>query len=477
MVRVASSDDLLADGTNFCSAWCIYRGVVSLKALEKFPYRNVLVLGLAKSGTAAAKLLLEAGKKVRVNDKQVADKALLHELQSLGAEMITGSHPLSVLDDVEVIIKNPGIPYDNPVLAEAAKRDIPILTEIELAGILAGNVIIGITGSNGKTTTTTLIANMLNQGDRSAKVAGNIGAVATEVAQTLEEDEQLVLELSSFQLMGVPTFKPRIAVLLNIFEAHLDYHKTFENYRQAKCNIFANQTADDHLIYNADDPVVQRSVTAANSIKIPFSVTERLENGAWADETGIYFADEKIMDKADIVLVGKHNVENILAAVCAAKLSGATNEAIRQVLMTFSGVKHRLQHVATVKGRMFYNDSKATNMLATQKALSAFSNPVILLAGGLDRGNEFDDLKPYLRDVKGIVLFGETKEKLRRVAVEAEVPSIQVADNMDEAVKLAYGLSERKDVILLSPACASWDQYRTFEERGDMFERAVHTLM
>ncbi len=227
---------------------------------------------------------------------------------------------------------------------------------------------------------------MLNQGNQAAKIAGNIGTVATEVAQTLGENEKLVLELSSFQLMGVQTFKPNIAVLLNIFEAHLDYHKTFDNYRQAKCNIFASQTSDDYLVYNADDPIVEASAAIAASMKVPFSALGRVENGAWADETSIYFCDEKIADKKDIVLVGKHNLENILAAVCAAKLSGAANEAIRYVLQTFTGVKHRLQHVATVRDRMFYNDSKATNILATQKALSAFTNPVILLAGGLDRG-------------------------------------------------------------------------------------------
>ncbi|RYG74081.1 UDP-N-acetylmuramoyl-L-alanine--D-glutamate ligase [Lentibacillus lipolyticus] len=448
-----------------------------MKELTNFPYNDVLVLGLAKSGTAAAKFLLETGRKVRVNDKQAADAGLADELQSLGAEIITGSHPLSVLDDMDVIIKNPGIPYDNPVLAEATRRDIPILTEIELAGILADNHSIGITGSNGKTTTTTLITEMLHRGKQHAKVAGNIGAVATEVAQTLEENEKLVLELSSFQLMGVQTFKPKIAVLLNIFEAHLDYHKTFENYRQAKCNIFARQTSDDYLVYNADDPVVRTSVDSAASVKVPFSAVRRIDNGAWADETGIYFCGEKIADKNDILLVGQHNLENVLAAVSAAKLSGAANEAIRDVLETFSGVKHRLQHVATIRGRMFYNDSKATNILATQKALSAFDKPVILLAGGLDRGNEFDDLKPYLKHVKQIVLFGETKEKLQRVAAEAGVPFIQMAEHLNEAVRLAFDRSEKEDIILLSPACASWDQYHTFEERGDMFEQAVHRLV
>ncbi|HLS08722.1 UDP-N-acetylmuramoyl-L-alanine--D-glutamate ligase [Lentibacillus sp.] len=449
-----------------------------MKELANFPYVHVLVLGLAKSGTAAARLLLQNGRKVRVNDKNANDDdAIVDELKSMGAEVVTGSHPLSVLDGVEIIIKNPGIPYDTPLLKEACRRDIPVITEIELAGSLSDTGMIGITGSNGKTTTTTLTTEMLKASDRKVKVAGNIGYVATEVAQSLVKNEKMVLELSSFQLMGVQTFKPNIAVLLNIFRAHLDYHKTFENYKKAKCNIFANQTADDYLVYNADDPTVAESVTTANSVKIPFSLNKQVKNGAWADDMSIYFKNEKIIDKAEIVLTGDHNLENILAAICAAKLSGATNQGICHVLRTFTAVRHRLQFVSNVHGRLFYNDSKATNILAAQKALASFNQPVILLAGGLDRGNEFDDLKPYLEQVKGIVLIGETKEKLKRVALEAGVPFIKMADKMDDAVQQAYDLSEAGDVVLLSPACASWDQYQTFEERGDMFIQAVHTLL
>ncbi|WP_010530451.1 UDP-N-acetylmuramoyl-L-alanine--D-glutamate ligase [Lentibacillus jeotgali] len=449
-----------------------------MKKLTNFPYDHVLVLGLAKSGTAAARLLLQSGKKVRVNDKNASDSdAAVDELTALGAEVITGSHPLSVLHGMEIIVKNPGIPYDKPLLQEAEKRGIPIITEIELAGNLSETAMIGITGSNGKTTTTTLTAEMLKASEQGARIAGNIGHVATEVAQSLKKDEKMVLELSSFQLMGVKAFKPKIAVLLNIFEAHLDYHKTFENYKNAKCNIFANQTADDYLIYNADDPTVAEAAASAKSVKIPFSMKIQLNNGAWADDNSLYFKNEKLIDKEEIVLTGDHNLENILAAISAAKLSGATNEGIHSVLTSFSGVRHRLQFVGNFHDRLFYNDSKATNMLAAQKALSAFNESVILIAGGLDRGNEFDDLKPYLKNVKGVVLIGETQGKLKRTALEAGVPAIKMAGDMNDAVSQAYRMSGHKDVILLSPACASWDQYRTFEERGDMFIQAVHTLL
>lgn len=448
-----------------------------MRKLTNFKYSHVLVLGLAKSGTATARLLLTSGINVRVNDKSSNETDdIVWNLKEMGAEVIVGSHPLSVLDSVDVVIKNPGIPYENPVILEAEKRNIPILTEIELANNLAEGNIIGITGSNGKTTTTTLTTSMIAESNLPVKVAGNIGKVATDVAQTLVENEILVLELSSFQLLGIQDFKPNIAVLLNIYEAHLDYHKTLENYKNAKFNIFKNQTNDDFLVYNDDDPILREAAINADAVKVPFSIKNQQDNGAWADATSIYFKNEKIIDKQDIVLVGDHNIENILAAVCAAKLSGATNEGIQKVLKTFSGVEHRFQFVARINGRLFYNDSKGTNTLATQKALASFTQPIILLAGGLDRGNDFDELIPYLKHVKAMVLFGETKMKLKELAEKANIASVELVADVTEAVEIAYSLSRPEDVVLLSPACASWDQYRNFEERGDMFVQAVHTL-
>lgn len=449
-----------------------------MKSFTAFPYTNVLVLGLAKSGTAASKLCLKQGKKVRVNDVSATeDDSEVIELKALGAEVILGSHPLYVLDGIEAVVKNPGIPYENPILVEAKERDIPILTEIELAGQLAGDAMIAITGSNGKTTVTTLVTEMLKKSNKRVKIAGNIGVVASDVVQTLEADERMVVELSSFQLLGVETFKPKIAVLLNIYEAHLDYHKTFENYKQAKHRIFEQQTSDDYLIYNNDEPNVSSAAEKALSAKIPFSMHRKVTNGAWVDKSHVYFETEKIIARDAIGLVGSHNLENILAAISAAKLSGAANEAIADVLQTFSGVKHRLQYVECVQNRHFYNDSKATNMLATQQALNAFSDPVILLAGGLDRGSDFMGLAPYLKYVKAMVVFGETRDKMKRLAADSGITSVLDAENVTEAVYKAYDLSSGGDVILLSPASASWDQYKTFEERGDMFIQAVHTLV
>ncbi|MCF3942518.1 UDP-N-acetylmuramoyl-L-alanine--D-glutamate ligase [Oceanobacillus alkalisoli] len=449
-----------------------------MRKLKAFPYHHVLVLGLARSGTAAAKTLLKNGKQVRVNDQQLTTKStVVQDLIALGAEMVLGSHPLSVLEGIEVVVKNPGISYDNPVLVEAVKRNIPIVTEIEIAYQLVPGTLIGITGSNGKTTTTTLASKMLKESKQQVKVAGNIGIVATEVAESLSDDETLVLELSSFQLQGTIDFRPNIAVILNIYQAHLDYHKSLENYKQAKYNIFRNQTEDDYLIYNADDLDISSAVVGTKARRIPFSTAKEVQNGAWSDGEAIYFLNEKIIDVEKIVLVGEHHLENILAAICAAKLAGATNEGIERVLTTFVGVEHRLQYVTNLKGRYFYNDSKATNMLATEKALASFKQPTILLAGGLDRGDDLKGLIPHLKNVKGLVSFGETKEKFKEVAREAGISTVLTAENVEDAVQKGYGISEENDVILLSPACASWDQYRTFEERGDMFNQAVHKLL
>lgn len=449
-----------------------------MKTLTDFPYKHVLVLGLAKSGTAAAKLLLQSGVQVRVNDYN-SDSAdpQVKELESEGATVICGSHPISVLEKIELIVKNPGIPYSNVILTEAATRGIPIVTEIELAAHLAErHDMIGITGSNGKTTTTTLVAEMLEASLQPVKLAGNIGIVATEVAQTLEPDDKLLLELSSFQLMGVETFRPHIAALLNLYEAHIDYHGTVEAYEKAKMNMFTQQTETDFLVYNADDARVVNAVEHSVAQLIPFSTRERQLDGAWMENGCIYFKEEEIMEIKDIVLVGEHNYENILAAVSVSLLSGATKAGIRQTLKTFTGVKHRLQYVTNVNERLFYNDSKATNILATQKALAAFSEPVILLAGGLDRGDDYDSLLPYIDHVKALILFGETSSKLAAFGEDAQIDEIKIVQDVREAAKVAYDLSDEGDVILLSPACASWDQYKTFEERGDMFIQAVHIL-
>ncbi|MBA2874084.1 UDP-N-acetylmuramoylalanine--D-glutamate ligase [Anoxybacillus caldiproteolyticus] len=450
-----------------------------MKQVTMYQNKRVLVIGLAKSGFAAASLLHELGANVTVNDqKPFAENEAAQQLEKLGIRVVCGGHPLELLDEpFDLIVKNPGIPYTNPIVEKALKKGLPVITEVELAYQISEAPLIGITGSNGKTTTTTLIYEMLKEGNKHPLIAGNIGTVACEVAKTAREENWIVTELSSFQLMGICEFRPRIAVLLNIFDAHLDYHGTKEAYVQAKGNIFRNQTTSDYAVVNADDNTVMKLAEGFDATKILFSTTKILENGAYIKDGSVYWNEEAVIATSDIALPGKHNLENILAAISVAKLVGVDNETIAHVLMTFTGVKHRLQYIATINGRKFFNDSKATNILATQKALSAFEGePVILLAGGLDRGNEFDELIPYLHNVKAIILFGQTAPKLERVAKQAGIETIKHVDNVEKAVPVAYQLSEPGDVILLSPACASWDQYKTFEQRGDIFIGAVHKL-
>ncbi|WP_058307908.1 UDP-N-acetylmuramoyl-L-alanine--D-glutamate ligase [Gracilibacillus massiliensis] len=448
-----------------------------MRNLKNFPFQRVLVLGLAKSGTAVTKLLFENGIDVTANDlKASEDNENVQDLRFLGIPVIVGEHPLELIENVDAVIKNPGIRYENILIEKAIEKDIPVLTEIELIAYFGIEQLVAITGSNGKTTTTTLIYEMYKKADVPASLAGNIGHVASEVAAQMENDQTMVAELSSFQLLGIDRFKPKVAVLLNIFEAHLDYHHTLEHYQNAKANIFKNQTSQDVLVYNYDDERVARIVTKASSRLVPFSRKQKLLNGAYCKDTAIYFKEEKIIDLDSIALVGEHNIENILAAIAVAKSEGISNQAICEVLTTFTGVTHRLQFVKRVNGIAFYNDSKATNILATQKALSAFQQPTILLAGGLDRGNEFDELGEVMKNVKALVLFGESAPKIEKVGKNIGIETIQSVDSMEQAVQESFRLSEEGDVVLLSPACASWDQYKTFEERGNMFMESVHKL-
>lgn len=449
-----------------------------MKQINSYRHKKILVLGLAKSGISAATLLHKLGAFVTVNDqKPLSENPGAQCLLEQGIKVICGEHPVELLDEgFELIVKNPGIPYSNPMIQGAIENGIPVITEVELAYEISEAPFIGITGTNGKTTTTTLVYEMLKQGNKNPLIAGNIGTVASGVAEEARKDQTIVIELSSFQLMGIQTFKPRIAIITNLYDAHLDYHGTRKEYWKAKENITKNQTELEYLIINADQEQTLEIASRSKAKIIPFSTKKVLSDGACIREGWICFNQENVMPVADIVLPGVHNLENILSAVAAAKLSGVENIAIQAVLRTFTGVRHRLQFVTEINGRKFYNDSKATNILATVNALAAFHTPVILLAGGLDRGNEFDELIPYFKNVKALITFGQTAPKLERVAKEAGIKTIVRVDNVEKAVPVAYQYSEIGDIILLSPACASWDQYKTFEVRGDIFIEAVHKL-
>ena len=449
-----------------------------MKNTTKFKHKKVLVLGLAKSGVSAASLLHKLEAFVTVNDqKPLSENPEAQGLLQEGIKVICGSHPIELMDEgFQYVIKNPGIPYHNPLIKKAMEKNIPILTEVELAYLISEAEMIGITGTNGKTTTTTLLFEMLREDNQKPLIAGNIGTVASEVAQKAKKDEKMVVELSSFQLMGIEEFAPHIAIITNLYDAHLDYHGDLTEYWKAKSNITKNQTENDYLIINGDQEHVNEAISFTKAQVILFSTQKVVQGGAYIKDRAIYFKEERVVELDSIVLPGAHNLENILCAVVACKIYGVSNDSIKKVLSTFGGVKHRTQFVKEVKGIKFYNDSKATNSLATKSALDAFNSPTILLAGGLDRGNEFDDLIPYLSNVKTLITFGETSAKLVKTGEAAGIQTIIPVDNVEKAVPVAYEHAKEGDIVLLSPACASWDQYRTFEQRGDIFIEAVHKL-
>lgn len=451
-----------------------------MKKITDYENKKVLVLGLARSGVSAAKLLHELGALVTVNDfKQFDQNPEAQDLLTLGIRVVTGGHPIELLDeDFSLIVKNPGIPYTNPLVEKALSMNLPVLTEVELAYQIAECPIIGITGTNGKTTTTTMIGLLLNADRKNgtARLAGNIGYPASEVAKDANTADDIVMELSSFQLMGIQMFRPQIAVITNIYEAHIDYHGSRKEYVKAKWAIQRNMQENDFLILNWNQQELQELSKTTKATIIPFSTKEKVA-GAYLTDGEIYYKDEYIMLATELGVPGNHNIENALAAISVAKLKGISADIIRKTLMVFTGVPHRTQYVGEVAGRKFYNDSKATNILATEMALGGFDpSSLILLAGGLDRGNSFDELVPSLKGIKAVVLFGETKDKLHKAAAKAGIKTIQLTENVQTAVSDAYDFSEKNDTILLSPACASWDQYPNFELRGEAFIQAMHQL-
>ncbi|CAM3957448.1 UDP-N-acetylmuramoyl-L-alanine--D-glutamate ligase [Catellicoccus marimammalium] len=452
-----------------------------MKKILDFKEKHILVLGLARSGMNVAKLLTRLGAFVTVNDitpKEKNEEA--KELESLEIPMLLGKHDTHLFDeqDFAYVVKNPGIPYRNEMLVEAQKRKIPIITDIEVASRCVETPMIAITGTNGKTTTTMMTGEILNaSSNHQVRLAGNIGYPMSEVVMELQPKEQVVLELSSFQLMGTETFHPHIAAITNLYSAHLDYHKDRTEYVESKWKIQQNMTKEDYLILNFDQEELRQLSQQTKATVIPFSRQKEYTNGAYVKDGTLYFQQEEIMAVEEIGVPGEHNIENALVAIAIAKLSDVDTEVIRHVLMHFSGAKHRLQWVDRFHDVDFYNDSKATNRLAMLSALSGFDlQHVILLLGGLDRGDENEVQPKDIVGLKGLVTFGEVKEKMARCGKEANLSLIKEADSLQDAVQKAYTMAEKGDTILLSPAHASWDAYRTFEERGEEYMQCVAKL-
>lgn len=441
-----------------------------MKHITNFANKKVLVLGLAKSGESAARLLDKLGAIVTVNDgKPFEENPAAQSLLEEGIKVVTGGHPLELLDEeFELMVKNPGIRYDNPMVKKALEKKIPVITEVELAYLISDVPIIGITGSNGKTTTTTMIAEVLTAGGQNGLLSGNIGFPASQVATTATQIDTLVMELSSFQLMGIETFHPEIAVIINLMPTHIDYHGSFENYVAAKWNIQKNMSKSDFLVLNFNQTLAKELAAKTQATVVPFSTTEKVD-GAYLEGNMLTFRGEPVMATDELGVPGSHNVENALATIAVAKLRGIENQVIKETLAGFGGVKHRLQYVGEINHVKFYNDSKSTNILATQKALSGFDNSkVILIAGGLDRGNEFDELVPDIQGLKKMVILGESAARVKRAADKAGVSYMDAADVKD-ATQKAFAEAQAGDIVLLSPANASWDMYPNFEVRGDEF--------
>lgn len=452
-----------------------------MKTKNNYSNKKILVLGLAKSGFAVAKLLKKMGSDVTVVDsnpleKNAEAKALIDD----GFKVITGSNDKNLIDDsYDYLVKNPGIFYSNELVERAEELNIPVITEPEIAYSYSDATMVAVTGTNGKTTVTTLIQLMLKHSPKfeNSYYAGNIGIPISDVIQKATKNDVVVTELSSFQLQGTIDLHPHVAVLNNIYSTHLDFHKNRANYIKAKMHITKNQTKNDYFVINWNTDEWRKLAEQSNATIVPFSDNQELTSGTYVKDDVIYCNGEKIMNADEIQIPGEHNVQNALAAISVAKMYDVSNEDIVEVLSSFTGVKHRIQYVDTFGGHKFYNDSKATNVEATIVALTAFKKPITLIAGGLDRGNGFDELIPSLKGkVNNLVVYGQTADKVIASAEKADVSNIVKVNNLKEAVPEAYKQSDAGDVILLSPAAASWDQFKTFEQRGDQFIQEVETL-
>ncbi|WEV40584.1 UDP-N-acetylmuramoyl-L-alanine--D-glutamate ligase [Lactobacillus sp. ESL0681] len=456
-----------------------------MKQLNKYRNKNILVLGLGKSGFAVSNLLLKLGAKLTLNDRaDLNDNQQAQQLAQKGVHIIGGYHPLELLaqEQFDYLVKNPGIPYDNPLVKKAQELQIPIITEPEVALSVSDAPYVCITGSNGKTTTVMLTQQILERhlsdSGHHAYAVGNIGKPISEVVDHVTKDDVLVVEMSSFQLLGVTDLDPKIAAIIDIYDnVHLDYHKTFANYVAAKLNVTKTQSSEHYLIANYDQKEIFAQEQQITKAKIQtFSEKDSqadyfIADGYLQSKTG------KIMPISEMRLPGIHNQQNALVAIAIANLLGASNSDICSVLKTFTGAKHRLQYVTTLAGRKVYNDSKSTNIEAASVAIPSFDQPEILIAGGLDRGFSFDALVPLLKKhVKAVVLYGETRYLLADAARKAGIKQIEIEDTLQVAVPKAYELSSVGDVLLFSPACASWDQFKTFEERGDCFIKLIEDL-
>ncbi len=443
------------------------------------PSQKLCILGSGRSGIGAAKLAAQKGWEVFLSESSPISADNKGLLNKLGISYEENGHSDRVFN-TGLIVKSPGIPNEAEVIVRAKNQSIPVISEIEFASSYVEGKIIGVTGTNGKTTTCSLIAHILRRAGMDVALAGNVGnSFAAELASS--DHEWWVLELSSFQLDDINQFRPHIAVLLNITSDHLDRYANLKAYAEAKLRITENQLESDHFIVNSDDEIIREHINLS-SIKSkvwPFTQSEQPEEGAWISnaELNIKTQQKSInMSIYDLALNGKHNAYNSMASALASTLVGIRKESIKESLSDFEAVEHRLEHVLNVHGVEYINDSKATNVNASWYALESMTRPVIWICGGVDKGNDYEQILPLIKDrVKAIVALGKDNSKIIN-AFQNELEVIVEADTMDAAVQTAYNLGEKGDVVLLSPACASFDLFDNYEDRGRKFKKAIYRL-
>lgn len=445
-----------------------------------FENRKILILGMARSGYEAAKYLAGKKNEIVLNDgkeEKFHDSKQIEELKELGIELVFGSHPDDLLDSsFDYLIKNPGIPIDHKYVVKAKELKVEVINEVEMAYRLLPDdiTLIGITGTNGKTTTTTLTYKILKEAfQERVHLAGNIGYPLCSFLNKLKKDDIIVMEVSCQQGENMREFKPHIGLFTNISEAHIDFMKTFEHYKEVKSRMFYNQTKDDIAILNIENDQVMEQLKSIQSKTKYFSSKNEI-NGCYLKNNAIYYYEDKVIDIKDIKIPGVHNLENCMAAIMIAKEFSVENNIIQKVLSEFRGVEHRLEYVDTINNVRYYNDTEATNIKCTQIALSSFHEPTTIILGGLERGQNFNDLIPYMNYVRNIIAIGQCRKRVEEFGEHLGIPTYSY-EKLEEGFKKCVEVST-EGVILLSPASASWDQYKECEVRGCEFKKYVGEL-
>ena len=439
-----------------------------------FENNNIVILGMARSGYEVAKYLAKRHNKITINDLNTnQNEEHIKELEKLGVKIVLGSHPDDLINkDVNYLIKNPGVPIDHKYVLKAKELGIEVLNEVEVSARLMRKDVhlIGITGTNGKTTTITIIYEILKEKFKDkVHLTGNMGYPLISFLDKFKKDDFIVMETSSQQLENLDKFTPEVAVLTNVSEAHLEFFKTYDHYKELKKRIFKNHTKDNLAIINRTDEESLKLTNDIKSNKVYFSDSK--DDLCYIEKENIYYKGKKIIDTKEIILKGMHNYQNIMAAIIVAKHYGVEDEIINKVVKKFKGVEHRLEFVKELDGKKYYNDSKATNLVSTQIALKSFDKDILLILGGYERGQDFKELIPYLDNVKVILAIGENRERVKK---ELSNYNVIVKETLKEAMKNIKDYDV--DIVLLSPAAASWDQYKKFEDRGEEFKNIVNNL-